>query len=330
MPGSPPIRGGPPRVRRCGCSRPSARPCSRSPAPRRGSRRGIARRRAGAADPAGGACRIASCSAARCARARPRARRPRRGDRGAPQRGSGANHGHRDRTGTVTGLDGLAVRVALDGTSLPPARACGAGCDASAGAPSASARRVAVHLSGRDARPRRCASPCRSTGPSRRHRCCGGPSGRFPSCAAWCTSERLSADGLRPLGGGGAPKSPDRPSYRSDSGNAGVIRRPPPLGSRGRRRVEARHPEPTGGRAGAALGAGAYDVALLGGGRIWGGRDVVRFSMFEPTTPAGNTVTLDRATLRPVTVQMTAAAHFMRDRYVAFNAPRRIRPPVAP
>ena len=70
-------------------------------------------------------------------------------------------------------------------------------------------------------------------------------------------------------------------------------------------------------------GAGAYDVTLLGGGRL-GGRPVVRFSMFEPTTPAWYTVTLDRATLRTLTVSMTAAAHFMRDRYVAFNAPRRI------
>jgi hypothetical protein len=74
-------------------------------------------------------------------------------------------------------------------------------------------------------------------------------------------------------------------------------------------------------------GAGAYDVSLLGGGRL-GGRAVVRFSMFEPTTPAWYTVTLDRATLRTRSVAMTAAAHFMLDRYVAFNAAPRIKPPV--
>ena len=68
---------------------------------------------------------------------------------------------------------------------------------------------------------------------------------------------------------------------------------------------------------------------LLGAGRI-AGRPVVRFSMFEPTTPAWYTVTLDRGTLRTLTVSMTAAAHFMQDRYVAFNAPRQIRPPVSP
>ena len=74
-------------------------------------------------------------------------------------------------------------------------------------------------------------------------------------------------------------------------------------------------------------GAGAYDVSLLGGGRL-GGRAVVRFSMFEPTTPAWYTVTLERRTLRTLNVSMTAAAHFMQNRYVAFNAPRQIRPPV--
>lgn len=124
-------------------------------------------------------------------------------------------------------------------------------------------------------------------------------------------------------------ESPDRLSYRSDSGNAGVIvgrrRWDLVVGAGWRRGIQ----NPPVDVPAPPWGAGAYDVALLGGGRI-GGRDVVRFSMFEPTTPAWYTVTLDRATLRPVTVQMTAAAHFMRDRYVAFNAPRRIRPPVAP
>ena len=49
--------------------------------------------------------------------------------------------------------------------------------------------------------------------------------------------------------------------------------------------------------------------------------------MFEPTTPAWYTVTLDRRTLRTLDVRMTAAAHFMDNRYSAFDGPRRIRPP---
>jgi len=55
---------------------------------------------------------------------------------------------------------------------------------------------------------------------------------------------------------------------------------------------------------------------------------IASLSLYEPTTPAWYAVTLDRATLRPITVDMTATAHFMRDRYVSFNAPRQIRPPL--
>jgi hypothetical protein len=56
---------------------------------------------------------------------------------------------------------------------------------------------------------------------------------------------------------------------------------------------------------------------------------VVRFSLYEPTTPAWYTVTLDRRSARMLEVDMTATAHFMQDRYTAFDAPLRIRPPVA-
>jgi hypothetical protein len=121
-------------------------------------------------------------------------------------------------------------------------------------------------------------------------------------------------------------EAPDRLSYRSASGDAGVIiggRRWDLVVGGGWRRglqsppLEAVIPP---------WGAGAYDVALLGGGRL-DGRAVVRFSMFEPTTPAWYTVTLDRRSLRTLDVRMTAAAHFMNDRYTAFNAPPRIRPP---
>jgi copper transport protein len=47
----------------------------------------------------------------------------------------------------------------------------------------------------------------------------------------------------------------------------------------------------------------------------------------DPTIPAYFTVTLDRKTLRPRVVHMTASAHFMTDSYLSFNAPRAIRPP---
>ena len=47
----------------------------------------------------------------------------------------------------------------------------------------------------------------------------------------------------------------------------------------------------------------------------------------DPVTPAYFEVVVDSHTLLPRTVRMTAAAHFMVDRYVRFNAPRAIYPP---
>jgi hypothetical protein len=50
-------------------------------------------------------------------------------------------------------------------------------------------------------------------------------------------------------------------------------------------------------------------------------------SFVDSTVPAWFTVVLDSRTLRPRVLHMTAAAHFMTDRYLAFNEPRAIRPP---
>lgn len=55
--------------------------------------------------------------------------------------------------------------------------------------------------------------------------------------------------------------------------------------------------------------------------------DVVSWA--NPDIPAWFTVRFDRRTLRPITLQMIAAAHFMHHRYLSFNRPLGIRPPRA-
>jgi copper transport protein len=50
-------------------------------------------------------------------------------------------------------------------------------------------------------------------------------------------------------------------------------------------------------------------------------------SFFKPIGPVWFTLRLDRKTLLPRTLRMTAAAHFMTHRYTSFNAPRKIRAP---
>ncbi|HEY8775514.1 MAG TPA: CopD family protein [Gaiellaceae bacterium] len=50
-------------------------------------------------------------------------------------------------------------------------------------------------------------------------------------------------------------------------------------------------------------------------------------SFFKPTGPVWFTVRLDRKTLLPRSLRMTAAAHFMTHRYTSFNAASKIRAP---
>jgi hypothetical protein len=75
-----------------------------------------------------------------------------------------------------------------------------------------------------------------------------------------------------------------------------------------------------------AWGSRATNAYLLRDGRV-DGRPVWVVSFANPTTPAWFTAWIDRATYRPLRLRMTAAAHFMTHRYVAFDRPLTITPP---
>jgi len=70
----------------------------------------------------------------------------------------------------------------------------------------------------------------------------------------------------------------------------------------------------------------AVNAHVLGTGRV-GGRPVWIVSFANPTTPAWFTAWIERGTYRTLRLRMTAAAHFMRHRYVEFDRPLTIRPP---
>jgi hypothetical protein len=55
--------------------------------------------------------------------------------------------------------------------------------------------------------------------------------------------------------------------------------------------------------------------------------DTRTVSFADPTVPAYFILIYDARTFRPIVLHMTAAAHFMTDRYLQFNAARAIRPP---
>ena len=56
-------------------------------------------------------------------------------------------------------------------------------------------------------------------------------------------------------------------------------------------------------------------------------KETKTITFVDPTTPAYFEVVVDVHTLLPRSVSMTAAAHFMVDRYIRFNAPRAIYRP---
>jgi hypothetical protein len=231
--------------------------------------------------------------------------------------------------GDATGLSDLRVHFSVGGRSLPVATACGAGCYATATRVSSPARRVAIALSGRGRPLSRVVFALPAHWPVSAAPLLRAADRVFRRLDSVVYDQRLSSGPHVTDTSVWRGESPDRLSYRSASGNAGVVigrtRWDRVVGGGWKRSFQ----NPPLVMPAPPWGAGAYDVSLLGGGRS-GGRAVVRFSMYEPTTPAWYTVTLDRRTLRTLNVSMTAAAHFMQNRYVAFNDPRRIRPPVAP
>ena len=226
-----------------------------------------------------------------------------------------------------TGLRGLRVHFAVDGKATAAATPCGPGCYASRASRAAGAKRVSIDLSG-GGRQRSAVSfalPARwpvSALPLLRR-----AERAFRTLRSVAYREHLSSGAGVPIDTLWRSEAPDRLTYRTTSGNAGVVigRQRWDLVVGGGWKASPQNPPLV--LPAVPWGAGAYDVNLLGRGRV-GGRAVVRLSLYEPTTPAWYAVTLDRATLRPLTVDMTATAHFMRDRYVSFNAPRQIRPPL--
>jgi hypothetical protein len=75
-----------------------------------------------------------------------------------------------------------------------------------------------------------------------------------------------------------------------------------------------------------AWGSVATNAHLLGTSSIHG-RPVWVVSFANPNTPAWFTAWIDRANYETLQLRMTAAAHFMFHRYLAFDQPLRIAPP---
>ncbi|HSS81346.1 MAG TPA: hypothetical protein VLK24_09130 [Gaiellaceae bacterium] len=215
-------------------------------------------------------------------------------------------------------LSGLKVSFRT-GSRLIPAKPCGLGCYSAA---AARPRHVELRLSG--SRPVAFDIPARPR-----------PAAAIVARAGRVTRALKSlvyVESLRSGPTGGllttwSMKAPNEVEYRIRGGADAIVlgtRRwdRDRAGKRWRRSQQLpalRVPQP-------AWGSTATNAYVLREGRV-AGRPVWVVSFANPTTPAWFTAWIDRATYRPLRMRMTAAAHFMTHRYLAFNRPLTIAPP---
>ncbi len=210
----------------------------------------------------------------------------------------------------TTGVNGLDVSFRAGGRTVAAA-ACGSGCY---GALVPRARTVDVTLSGRTV-------PFRLPRRSQTARSLVRDAGTvFRSLDTVSYVERLSSGPRRTIVTDWRLQAPDRLAYRIRGGTAGIVigtRRWDRTGGRWRGSSAQRlqMPEPVWGR-------GSSNARLL---RLT--KRVAVVSMLDRSLPAWFTIRFDRRTLRPLSLEMTAAAHFMHHRYTSFDRPFRIRPP---
>ncbi len=207
------------------------------------------------------------------------------------------------------GVNGLDVKIAGVG-----ARSCGDGCYRASLSPAGA---VKVSVGGRVLMFRAPANP----------RPAGALVARatrvFHSLRSVDYVERLASSPRNKVVAEFTLERPDRLEYRIRGGADGII-----IGSRRWDRAQGgkwvpspqdRTPQPE------PIWAGHFTNAYL----LETTPTTYVVSFLKPTGPAWFTLRLDRRTLLPRSLRMTAAAHFMTQRYTKFNAARKIRAPGA-
>ncbi|HET7572932.1 MAG TPA: hypothetical protein VFJ77_09745 [Gaiellaceae bacterium] len=210
--------------------------------------------------------------------------------------------------------DGLRVRFLPSGAAASP---CGHGCYT---APVAPGGRVVVELAaGGSVRRAAFSLPARAPAADRLVR---RARVAFRALAGVSYEERLASDRTHVLETSWRLEKPDRLRYSIAHGPAAIV-----VGARRWDRSAPGDPW----RASAQLprlpqpatqwrrSTNAHLLSRRG--------DEAVVSFVDPTIPAFFTLTLNVRTLRPRLLEMTAAAHFMRDRYTSFSPAREIRPP---
>jgi hypothetical protein len=152
----------------------------------------------------------------------------------------------------------------------------------------------------------------------------GRAAAAFRAAGSVSVAEQLSSGPVPPQRSIQRAEAPDRFSYRIGSGPQGVV-----IGGR-------RWDRP---RPGAAWVPSRQQPPLRMPAPLWGPRSRNAFlvaadrrsrtvALFDPSLPAWFEIRVDRRTSRPLSLRMTAPAHFMIDRYSRYGTPREVRVPV--
>ena len=214
---------------------------------------------------------------------------------------------------TVLGPDGTGVNglnVAIAGR---PARACGAGCYEVAAPPSPSVqvrvrgRTVTFHLP-------RAAAPAGAL--------IARATRAFRAVRSVTYVERLASSPRDHIVSEFTLERPDRVEYRIRGGAAGIV-----IGMRRWDRVRPGGPWTESSSTPPTQPVPVWGEPLTNAHVLARTRSTYLVSMLNPRVPAWFTVVLDRRTLLPRRLDMTAASHFMHHRYLAYNRPRSIFPP---
>jgi copper transport protein len=214
------------------------------------------------------------------------------------------------------GVDGLSVGFRAGGRTVGSTR-CGPGCYRADGR--IDARRVTVVL---DSGPVTFDLP----GPTQpASRLVGEARRAFAGLRSLVILERLASSRRDKITTTFRIVAPDRLTYVTSAGSRAVVIGGQRWDGQGNGAFQRSAQTPLQ-LPGAEWGPRWLNARALGWTSV-GGKRVRVVSFFDPQLPAWFELTVDPKTQRPLTLKMTAAAHFMHHRYTNFNQPMRIVPP---
>jgi hypothetical protein len=223
-----------------------------------------------------------------------------------------------------TGVDGLAVTLTAAGKSNRPtrlARPCGHGCYG-ATLSVATPTRLTVRIAGAGA-PRTVAfAVAGHWPPADGSRFLARATRAFRRLRSVVLSERLASGPGHSILTTWKLAAPDRLEYEIQDGPAGIV-----IGTRRWDRANPGAPWTSSGTTLLPQPTAPWGSRIANAYVLSRTPRQLTASWLDPVVPAWFTATFDRRTALPIELRMTAPAHFMRHRYLAFNRKVRIEPP---